>query len=621
MFSAASPRSHSEQRRVPAARVRRHERDRRRRAGDVAGVRPDRRQRPQALAVLDDDEVPALLVLGAGGVAPGVDDPLEVLRRERAAVEAPDHRASFGSRPDVHQASSTARGRRRWRARRSSAAPGSGRRGSRRRTTRASDRKPPGSSSSAVSRSGSGRRSAGTAAATASASAGGADRRAPSRGTARPRRGTPRTRTASCAGRPRRAASRSRRPGRARPAGRGEPGQVADGTTRSSSPWMSRTGPGDVATARVAQTDRTVWPRGPEEDVRRQPGERPGERRRGSAAGRGGTSGASAGTGPRASTPRPRRRRASLRGRDQRARGAHRVAQDRRPRDLRPARAARATAGRASAPNSPAVSGSSSGAFAPCPRTSNVSTWKPAACRICAFGSVRSRADSQPWTSRTPGPLAPPRPGSTSPGSRRPSGRDLDVLEGEAERVRRPDGRVPVRVAGADAVRLREPPGDATGSAASAAARPARRTRRRWGTACAMRTVKRGRLQARPPSAVGTLSSCPRRIPMPCSASSPAPAPTTSRPPGADSPASTTRTSPATTRRRPARDPPDGRDQPRLRGADPSRRDHRGARAAARTARGAARHGDPAARRRPAPADAAAAAAAKPTRPSPAAST
>ena len=77
-------------------------------------------------------------------------------------------------------------------------------------------------------------------------------------------------------------------------------------------------------------------------------------------------------------------------------------------------------AARVSAPNSPALSGSSSAGFAPLPRTSKVRQWKPAAWRKTAIGSVRSRADSQPWTRTTPGPGAPPRAGMNQAGSGSP---------------------------------------------------------------------------------------------------------------------------------------------------------------------------------------------------------
>src|SRR4029079_19211383 len=77
-------------------------RDRRRRAGDVAGERADRRQRLEPLAVLDDDERPALLVLGAVGAAAGVEDLVEVGLRERAAVEGPDRALGVDRLADVH---------------------------------------------------------------------------------------------------------------------------------------------------------------------------------------------------------------------------------------------------------------------------------------------------------------------------------------------------------------------------------------------------------------------------------------------------------------------------------------------------------------------------------------
>jgi hypothetical protein len=59
--------------------------------------------------------------------------------------------------------------------------------------------------------------------------------------------------------------------------------------------------------------------------------------------------------------------------------------------------------------------------LAPLPRTSNVRQWNPAALRNSANGSVRSRADSQPWTRTTPGPHAPSRAGMNQAGSETPS--------------------------------------------------------------------------------------------------------------------------------------------------------------------------------------------------------
>ena len=85
-----------------------------------------------------------------------------------------------------------------------------------------------------------------------------------------------------------------------------------------------------------------------------------------------------------------------------------------------------ATAARVSAAYSPTDIGSASGPLAPLPRTSKVRTWKPASCRTCAWGIVRSRADSQPWTSTTPGRCAGPA-GRYQPGSRRPSDDGISI--------------------------------------------------------------------------------------------------------------------------------------------------------------------------------------------------
>ena len=181
----------------------------------------------------------------------------------------------------------------------------------------------------------------------------------------------------------------------------------------------------------------------------------------GSGGGRGGTSGGSGGTGPRARRPRPRRRspcprrpRRGPRRRPSSARGAPTR------RDLGRRGSAATAAPRASAAYSPTDSGSASGPFAPWPRTSIVSTWKPAAWSTCACGSVRSRADSQPWTSTTPGRRVGPGrdvPARAAAARRR---RDLDVLERRARHVGRPGGRVAVRIPGPNAVDEREPVGE-----------------------------------------------------------------------------------------------------------------------------------------------------------------
>ena len=124
----------------------------------------------------------------------------------------------------------------------------------------------------------------------------------------------------------------------------------------------------------------------------------------GSAGGRGGTSGGSGGTDRPAPTSRRRRRRVAR----PRRRGSPRSPPIEWPEIAPTVTSGRAisasNAASASAPNSPALTGSVSAGFAPWPRTSTVRQWKPAAWRNWAIGSVRSRADSQPWTRATPGP-------------------------------------------------------------------------------------------------------------------------------------------------------------------------------------------------------------------------
>ncbi len=65
--------------------------DRHGRAGQVIGVAADPRQLPQVLAVADHDECPLLLVLGAGGAPRRVQDPVQVLRRQRPVGELAHH--------------------------------------------------------------------------------------------------------------------------------------------------------------------------------------------------------------------------------------------------------------------------------------------------------------------------------------------------------------------------------------------------------------------------------------------------------------------------------------------------------------------------------------------------
>ena len=142
----------------PGPGVRRDERDRRRRSRDVARVRAQVRQRAEPLAVLDDDERPALLVLGAVRPRAGAEDAVEVLGLDRAGPRTRARRAWRGRRPRWSSASlGSALGPARAQVRGSA--------GARVRRAPASERKPPGSSSRVVRRSGSGRRTAGTASA------------------------------------------------------------------------------------------------------------------------------------------------------------------------------------------------------------------------------------------------------------------------------------------------------------------------------------------------------------------------------------------------------------------------------------------------------------------------
>src|SRR5207249_4317539 len=74
-----------------APRVGRHERDSDRGPGEMARVRSDCRERPQPLAIVDDDEVPALLVLRAARMPAGIEDLVEVSGLEGPIGEPPDH--------------------------------------------------------------------------------------------------------------------------------------------------------------------------------------------------------------------------------------------------------------------------------------------------------------------------------------------------------------------------------------------------------------------------------------------------------------------------------------------------------------------------------------------------
>ena len=325
------------------------------------------------------------------------------------------------------------------------------------------------------------------------------------------------------------------------------------GTTPSSVPWTSRTGPRIARTAarRADRGDRVAAR--PQVDARRQPGERPGDRTPGS----GGCASRNVwrvsryGIGGRCDRDDRGDVRVLRRG-DERPDRAHRVAEDRRSSSPRAERAARRRPARASAAYSPTVIGSFSGGFAPWPRTSKVRTWNPAAWRTWAFGSVRSRADSQPWTRTTPGRRAAGPAGMNQPGRSQPVARRDRRRPRTAARRRR--ASTPADAAAGSrrgrGRRARTGRRGANGSGRERGERCPRggRDRRdgRHGTqvrhaAARERTCQAGRRALHS-------GRCPQRTRTTSSASSAAPAPTRSRPPGGALARGTTRTSPATTR-------------------------------------------------------------------------
>ena len=402
---------------IRAVRIRRHQRDRGRRAGDVAGVRPDRRQRLRAAraprTTMNAQRCwffelwarrPASTIRSRSAVASGRPSNDRIARLVRTAsrtfipgssrrgrerddglvaddVSAVGPGGVRGSPFGRHRrgrfrrrARATATGSRRAPRRASSAAPGpAGARPGRPRRPR-----PPPRASSGPPRLAARNR------ATAARYAGNSYSHE-----CRPPSTTSVSVTAS---------------GRAARRARGEPREIADRHHAVLGPVDQHHRPVDGAhgAGRAHGADRVAAR--PKEDAGSSATRAATRSAPGSAAARGGTSGGSAGTGRRASTPRPPRSR-------HRSSAAATSAPappiewpssaDRR--DLRVGARSPATAARASAAYSPTDIGRASGPFAPCPRTSKVRTWNPAACRTWAWGSVRSRADSQPWTRTTPG--------------------------------------------------------------------------------------------------------------------------------------------------------------------------------------------------------------------------
>ena len=419
-----------------ASWIRRHEGDRDGRPGQVTGPRPDLGELPSWPRSRHDDERPALQVLAAPGAAAGLQDAIEVVGLERPVGEVADDPAAAIARQTG-----------------SSAGPGS-RPGSRHGSTRrragivpdAGDRPPASADAAAASRPGSatlGERPQAAGRPPRSAANGALDvgdalgvrglgafgRLVGSSGPPKAARQEPGD-GAAVAGvlvQPRVLAAldhAASRPGRAS----GSPARAARAAAASrsmwlerhdlvGSPWASRTGP-RVAGDRRGRADvgDDVAAR-PEVDPRRQPGQRDRRSRRGSAGGRAGTSGGSAGT-DRPGRGRDHGRDARVGGpREDRPDGAHRVAGDGRRRSPRAARGAPGTRPARRRRTRRRSAAAVSAGLAPWPRTSKVRQWKPAAWRKTASGSVRSRADSQPWTRTTPGPGAPSRAGMNQAGS------------------------------------------------------------------------------------------------------------------------------------------------------------------------------------------------------------
>ena len=268
IWAAAPPTSHMTDSGWPGpSGSGRDERDRRRGARDVAGVRPERRERGEPLAVLDHDERPALLVLRA--VRPPV----------------PAARSARGGR--ARAAGRRTRGPRAW------CGPRPRRYGRCRlaRTRPASDRSPPGSLSRVDRRSGSGSRTGGHGLGDAAASSGSSGPpRCVARNAAIAARYTGYSYSHECWP-PSTTRVSVTASGRAARRARGEPPEVAhrhDAVVRAVDEQHRRRG-SPHGVGRADRRDRVAARA--EVDAGREPRERPGDGRPGSAAGRAGTSG------------------------------------------------------------------------------------------------------------------------------------------------------------------------------------------------------------------------------------------------------------------------------------------------------------------------------------------
>ena len=310
------------------------------------------------------------------------------------------------------------------------------------------------------------------------------------------------------------------------------------GTTASSRRGPAGSGRGSGRSPSVALMSATTWPRGREVDPRRQPGERIGDRvgdRQVGEAER------LAGEPVRIGRARRSRRRPRRAGR-RRRRGSprSRPSSGRRwPRWSPRGRAISASnVASASSPNSPALTGRSSGGFAPWPRTSMVRQWKPAAWRKLGLGQRPVAGRLPAVDERDAGP------GRATAGRDEP-GRQLDVVRLDGQRLeRQAEGGRGRRSAGAGAGSR---PGRGrrarSGRRGRAAQRPRPRRARRDG-----RVPSRGsgpRAGTRPVKRAGRAlhsETWPSAIRTTCSVSSAAPTRRPSRPPGGGSPGRTTRT-------------------------------------------------------------------------------
>ena len=83
--------------------IRRDDRDRQGRVGEMTGVVADRGKLAEMVPIADHDERPVLVVLRAAGPSSRIEDPLEVLVRDRRVAELPDHADGVDRVPGLHR--------------------------------------------------------------------------------------------------------------------------------------------------------------------------------------------------------------------------------------------------------------------------------------------------------------------------------------------------------------------------------------------------------------------------------------------------------------------------------------------------------------------------------------